>query len=120
MKSIYCHNKNVGNSGEDMAVRYLEEKGYDIIDRNVTTPFGEIDIIARKDITTAFVEVKTRTNTNFGTGAESVDSRKKRAMLASAQYYIDTNGLLETPVRLDVIEITISKRSLRHIKDAIL
>ena len=51
-------NKRLGRRGESQAVKYLKRKGYKILERGYKNPFGEVDIIASKDDTVAFVEVK--------------------------------------------------------------
>jgi putative endonuclease len=53
------HNQKIGRWGEEIAAVYLEKKGYDLINRNVRTPYGEIDLIARQRGRVIFVEVKT-------------------------------------------------------------
>jgi len=58
--------KNMGLWGENKAVEFLKAKNYTILARNYHSRFGEIDIIARKQNTIIFVEVKTRKNTAFG------------------------------------------------------
>ena len=54
--------KKIGDKGEERAVRFLEQKGYEIIERNWRTRSGELDIIAYKNETIVFFEVKTFTN----------------------------------------------------------
>ena len=56
------HNQRIGNWGEDVAAEQLAQKGYEIIGRNIRTPYGEIDIITKHNDTTIFIEVKTRTS----------------------------------------------------------
>lgn len=70
--------KNMGLWGEDKAVEFLKVKNYTILVRNYHSRFGEIDIIARKQNTIIFVEVKTRKNTAFGFPAEFVDYQKQQ------------------------------------------
>lgn len=60
------HNKRLGAKGEAQARRYLRLHGWKILKKNFKSPFGEIDIIARKGEVTAFIEVKTRLTDNFG------------------------------------------------------
>ena len=64
---------SVGRRGEEAACAYLAERGYRILDRNWRCRLGEIDIVAERGDIVVFVEVRTRTGTRFGTGAESVD-----------------------------------------------
>ena len=61
-------NKTTGNAGEDLACRYLEKNGYEILERNKHySRFCEIDIIAKHKNTVVFVEVKTRRTNAYGT-----------------------------------------------------
>ncbi len=81
------HNQSIGKWGEQAAADFLVSKGYEIIARNVRTPYGEIDLIAQKDGFTIFVEVKARTNSKFGPPEIAVTPRKQQHMLAAAEYY---------------------------------
>ena len=81
------HNQKIGAWGEGVTADYLEERDYRVIERNVRTPYGEIDIISDKDGITIFVEVKTRTSKSLGPPEISVTPRKQEHMLAAAQYY---------------------------------
>jgi putative endonuclease len=119
MKQSYAHNKAIGNKGEDIAASYLQNKGYEIVERNLRLEAGEIDIIARDKHTLVFVEVKTRSTAAFGSGAEAVNLKKQQNMLACAELYTIKNNLEKEPVRIDVIEIMLCKNTIRHIKDAI-
>ena len=81
------YNQRIGKWGEQVAVDHLAERGYEIIARNVRTPYGEIDIIARQSDITIFVEVKTRTSNKMGLPEESITPRKREHMLAAASHY---------------------------------
>ena len=81
------HNQKIGRWGEDIAARYLQERGYEILDKNARTPYGEIDLVARFDGIAVFVEVKTRTSRRFGLPEEAVTPRKQAHMLAAAEHY---------------------------------
>ncbi len=70
-------NLDVGKNGEKTAEKYLKRKGYLFISRNYWTESGELDLIFLHMRTLVFVEVKTRTKNDFGTGREAVDFRKK-------------------------------------------
>ena len=110
-----------GKIGEDIAVKYLQEKGYQIIERNFECRQGEIDIIAKDKEEIVFVEVKTRTNENYGKPKEAVDKTKKKHIYKSAEYYVCLKHLENQPIRIDVIEIYIKQEKylLNHIKQAI-
>lgn len=107
--------KKLGNAGEDLAVRFLEEAGHEILDRNYRIRNGEIDIISRekqeKDrfgITEylVFTEVKTRSGKNAGDPYEAVGREKQRKILKAAERYLYEKKLpVDTPVRFDVISI---------------
>ncbi len=81
--------KTTGREGEETAARFLEEKGFEIVDRNYRfRKYGEIDLIARKDKLLAFVEVKTRRADSFGGPLYSITPRKKRTIRFIANQYL--------------------------------
>ncbi|MGC1378127.1 MAG: YraN family protein [Anaerolineales bacterium] len=82
-----AHNQKIGRWGEEMAAAYLQERGYEIVEKNARTPCGEIDLVARRDGLTVFVEVKTRTSRRFGLPEEAITPRKQAHMLAAAEHY---------------------------------
>lgn len=81
------HNQRVGKWGEQVAVEYLASRGCEVIGRNVRTPYGEIDIVARQGETVIFIEVKTRTSNTMGLPEESITARKREHMAACAEHY---------------------------------
>ena len=81
------HNQRIGKWGEQAAAEYLQKKGYLILEKNIRTPYGEIDIIASLDGQVVFVEVKTRTSRSFGLPEEGLTHRKLAHMQACAEYY---------------------------------
>ena len=87
------HNQRVGKWGEDAVTEYLAGRGYEIITRNARTPYGEIDIVAKQDDITIFVEVKSRTSHKMGLPEESVNFRKQARMLACAEHYAAENAI---------------------------
>jgi putative endonuclease len=112
--------KALGTKGEDLAVRFLQKKGYRIVKRNYKTPVGEIDIIARDGDTIVFIEVKTRTDISFGYPFEAVNKRKRQKLKNLALLYLKRQGK-ESPVRFDVLSIFCmddGKKDIEHIKDA--
>ena len=101
--------KTLGNLGENIAADYLKKNGYVILERNFKfSRFGEIDIIAKHNEYICFVEVKTRTGSNFGVPSEAVDKRKQAKIRRLAQIYIKGKGLIEYDIRFDVIEILVA------------
>ena len=97
------HNQHIGKWGEDKAADHLNHCGYKIIARNVRTPYGEIDIIAKQSDITIFVEVKTRTSNKMGLPEESITPRKREHMLAAADHYAAENEIDHW--QIDVIAI---------------
>jgi putative endonuclease len=98
--------QKVGRWGEELASVFLINKGYQIIARNVRTPYGEIDILAIFNNYLVFTEVKTRTNRIFGNPEIALTPRKLLHMEASATYYIQNIGY-EGGWQLDAISILI-------------
>jgi putative endonuclease len=97
------HNQRVGQWGEQVAADYLTRLGVVIVKRNVRTPYGEIDIVARQGETTLFVEVKTRTSDKMGLPEDSVTARKREHMIAAAGHYAAQNEMDHW--QIDVISI---------------
>lgn len=97
--------KVLGNAGEKMAVEYLTQKGYRVLETNLQSKLGEIDIIAAKGSLVAFVEVKTRRSYRYGRPSEAVGYQKQRHIIKTAQWYAQKNRLLDRPMRFDVLEI---------------
>lgn len=87
------HNQRVGQWGEEAAAAYLRERGYEILVRNVRTPYGEIDVIAKQDDITIFVEVKTLTSSKNFFPEQNVTARKREHMLACAEHYAAENTI---------------------------
>lgn len=98
--------KKTGNYGEIQASNYLVTKGYTIIARNYYGKHGEIDIIAATPDNTAivFVEVKTRKSKSFGYAAESIDKKKIKSLVRTAEQFMFENPS-EHQIRFDVIEV---------------
>ena len=111
-----------GRIGEDIATRYLEQIGYEIIQRNFECKIGEIDIIAKDKEEIVFVEVKTRASALYGQPKDAVDRTKKKHIYKSAEFYIYISHLENYPVRIDVVEVykKQGKFLVNHIKNAII
>jgi len=109
-----------GTVGEDAAVAHLASLGYVILDRNFKTRAGEVDIVAREQKTTVFVEVKRREAAGHGTAAEFVTASKMRRVVSAARIYAAKHGLTESLIRFDVIAIDVidGREQLRHHRGA--
>jgi putative endonuclease len=109
----------LGRSGENMAVTYLEEKGYKILERNWRWGREEIDIIARDGSFIVIVEVKTRSTNVFAEPEASVTKSKQKILVRAANAYVNYRRH-PGEVRFDIISVIISQESneLNHIPDA--
>ncbi len=101
------HNKKVGNKGESIAEKFLLDKGYTIVEKNFHFgKDGEIDIIAiDKNDVLVFIEVKTRTNHNFGHPILSITEKKKRSIRFAANGYMLKHNITDKECRIDFIAI---------------
>jgi len=109
--------QEVGQKGEDLAVKFLRKKGYKIIERNFRADrFGEIDIIAKDKNEFVFVEVKTKTDDQFGSPEEEFTYQKKKKMYRAIQNYLFKKYLTNQDWRADLIAIDIvdEKIDIRH------
>lgn len=111
--------KKLGKKGEDVAVAFLEEKGYCIIARNWRYLKAEIDIIAEIDSFLVFVEVKTRSSTDFGLPQEFLKNEQMRRLVKAADAFIEKFQRKEE-ARFDIVAISIKKEKLeiQHIEQA--
>jgi putative endonuclease len=102
--------KETGTIGENIAANYLSKRGYKIRERNYRTREGEIDIIAEKDGTLVFVEVRTKTSRRFGTAEESITERKKKRLIALAETYLSDCGEQPAFCRIDIVAIDLNAK----------
>lgn len=113
---------DLGARGEDIAARRLRDDGWSVVERNMRWGRREIDIVARRGITLAFVEVKTRRGVGYGSPEEAVTWKKRLEIEAVARYYLARSAEDDLDVRFDVIAIVTDERhrviSYRHIEDA--
>lgn len=105
--------KSLGDFGEKIAEGYLKKHGYTILEKNYRTRFGEVDIIAKEGEIICFVEVKTRTGTDFGLPQEAVNFKKQNKIIRAALAYITENKFKGT-WRIDVVAILIDKNKKTH------
>ena len=123
--------REIGNFGEDSAVKYLRRKHYRILERNYVTGKLELDIIARKGKEIVFVEVKTRSvesldsDMPYGRPSDAVNLEKRRNTVNAAYAYMRQNPC-NLNMRVDVIEVYLDKNakeprllSINHFENAI-
>ena len=114
------HNE-LGKMGEDLAVQYLTDKGYEILERNWRNIHKEIDIIAKEGDDLVIVEVKARQTDEYGEPDIAVTKRKQRMLIAAANAYITRKGL-DVETRFDIVSIVFKDGEpvIEHIEDAFL
>ncbi|MBF6607875.1 MAG: YraN family protein [Flavobacterium sp.] len=112
------HN-DLGKAGEQHAVEYLQQQGYEILETNWIFDKAEIDIIARLGDILAIVEVKTRSSLDFGLPQDFVKSAKIKLLLKAVDQYVQQNDL-DVQVRFDIIAVHNEggKLSIEHLQDA--
>ena len=115
--------KTLGDFGEDTACRYLERRGWRVVQRNFRCRLGEIDIIAENGTYLAFCEVKLRKNAAHGQAREFVTPAKQRKVILAAEFWLEAHPTRLQP-RFDVIEIYAPQGTetvylkIDHIEDA--
>lgn len=109
----------LGERGEQLAVDYLLQKGYQIIKVNWQQRKFEIDIIAQDKSEIVFVEVKTRSTAYFGNPEEAVTLTKQKHLVNGANHYLEENEI-DLESRFDVVAIILneSKQEITHFKNA--
>ena len=114
------HN-DLGNIGEEIAAKYLIDKGYEILERNWRNRHKEIDIIAKDGNELVIVEVKTRKSNDYGDPDMAVTKRKQSLLIAASNAYIFRNKL-DFDTRFDIISIILNSENpnIEHIEDAFL
>ena len=100
--------KKTGTAGEELACEILKERGYYIVARNFTCPYGEIDVVAVKDRIICFVEVKTRAQSRYGSPAEAVDLRKQSHIRNAARFFLSRYKRAYDGVDFQVVEIEVN------------
>ncbi len=113
------HN-DLGDHGESMAQAYLQKKGYQILEKNWRYKRAEIDIIALDKSSLVFVEVKTRSTSQFGRPEEFISFKKQQLLADAAMVYIESINH-EQELRFDIISVesTLTQiRKIDHFEDA--
>ena len=112
--------QTLGKWGEEQAALFLRRQGLKILQRNLRTPVGEIDIIALHRKILVFVEVKTRSGSGFGSPQEAVGPAKQRQILRAASWYLNENPLPNLQPRFDVVAVRVGsdKPQIEHIANA--
>ena len=113
----------MGQWGEGHARRYLEGKGYTVSVTNYRCRWGEVDIVAHHGRVLVFVEVRTRRGSAFGTPEESITAAKSQRLVATAQHYLESNGLEQSQWRIDLVSIRLDRAGkllgIDHLENAV-
>jgi len=112
------HNE-LGKKGEQLAVDFLLENGYNIMERNYRFQKAEIDIIAQKSGVLAVIEVKTRSTTDFGNPQDFVKPKQIQHLVKAIDEYVVSNQL-DVEVRFDIVAIVKEGKGFKieHLEDA--
>ena len=120
--------RGLGTYGERMAVRYLTDRGFDVLEQNWRCDRGEIDIVARDGGCLVVCEVKTRRSTTFGQPIEAVDHRKLARLRRLAAAWLAERRAVGSPVpgvagiRVDVVGVLRPRRGpcrIEHVVGAL-
>jgi len=113
----------LGAAGESLTVRFLEARGYRVLERNVRTARGEIDLVAEHDGCLVFVEVRLRRGAHVDSALESVAAAKQRRLRRLAGEYCVLHGRALDPVRIDVVAVSLDRqgrlRDIRLVQNAV-
>ena len=109
------YQKTIGNLGETIAADFLTQKGYQLIDHNFHTRYGELDLVMLEKGSVVFVEVKTRTSDTFGTPEESITQEKLERLQNAALLWMQAHPEIDDDWRMDVVSILLTPD--RHVSD---
>ena len=102
-----------GDKVERFVLKHLKQQGLDFVEQNVTSRYGEIDLIMLDGNTLAFIEVRFRANESHGSGAESVDYRKQQKIIKTAQFFLQQSKKYQhLNCRFDVVSVTLEHKTL--------
>lgn len=105
--------ENTGKNGEERAVYFLKKKGFEIVEKNYRKPWGEIDIVAKKNGVIHIIEVKSftekegvKSNNDFDEPADRLTKEKTKRLLRISQTYLEERGIWEGDWQIDILFIT--------------
>ncbi len=105
----------LGRIGEEAAVRWYEQRGYDLVARNWRCRLGELDLVLSKGGVLVFCEVKCRRGTTFGLPFEAVNHIKQRKVRAVAQAFLKARRETADAVRFDVASVSVERSGRHHV-----
>ena len=102
-----------GKAAEDAAARHLRKCGYKILERNYSSPLGEIDIVALDGDVVCFVEVRSRSSGEHGSALEALGGKKQRKVTRAAAAYMKAKRLEEVQVRFDFAAVDVGGEDVK-------
>ncbi len=103
------YEKNIGDRGETLAAAYLKNKGYQVLERNYTSRYGELDLILKDSGMVVFAEVKTRTSSAFGRPEESITPAKLERIQKTALLWLQEHPDMPDDWRVDVVAVCLDQ-----------
>ena len=117
------HNQRIGQFGETLAKNFLIKRGYKIMDANVKLSYQELDVVARKDGLTVFIEVKTRISQFYGPAENALQFSKLERFRRGIEMYLAGKNLEAEDIRADLITVDIDQitkiAKIKHYEDVI-
>jgi putative endonuclease len=116
---VHLKNIELGKIGEDIAAVYLQDLGYEILDRNWRFKRVELDIVAHLDSTLVFCEVKTRRSTSHGMPSEAITALKLQNIKTAALHWLGKHNSKHRGIRFDAISVIYCEgdpATISHIK----
>jgi putative endonuclease len=106
----------IGQYGERVAAKHLQDLGMAILETNWSCRYGEVDIVARDGATLVICEVKTRTGDSHGTGLEAITGRKATRLRRLAAYWLEVHKVQPEAVRIEVVSVLVPPRGAPQIE----
>jgi len=115
-----ANSRALGDDAEKLALCFLQARGFRLVIQNFSCKHGEIDLIVQQDKVLVFVEVRYRKSRTFGDGAESVDLRKQKKLIKTAEFFLQQNVIYrQCPCRFDIVSIGPASSDINWITNAI-
>lgn len=112
-----------GAPGEEAALRFLLRKGYRLVERNVRSRWGEIDLVCRKGSTLVFIEVKSRRSLSAGHPLEALTPAKQARLRRATSIYMMRSEHPEASYQIDLVAILLDQegrvQEITHLENAV-
>lgn len=108
----------IGKRAEDLAARFLEQRGLAILARNFRCRGGEIDLVCRDGPALVFVEVRLRRNANYGGAAANITARKQQRIILAARHYLAAHAAADADCRFDCVLLGSEAKAIEWERDA--